>query len=64
MLKVKVKMTWTMKFPVFYNRTKVVFNLEDRLVCAIVAFVDFMWRLRGAQIMAKRHDGHVAYYRK
>lgn len=64
MLKVKVKMTWTARSPVFYNRTKVVFNLEDRLVCAIVEVVDFMWRLRGTQIMAKRHDGHVAYYRK
>lgn len=42
MLKVKVNMTWTMKFPVFYNRTKVVFNLEDRLVCVILAVVDFM----------------------
>lgn len=42
MLKVKVKMTRTMKFPVFYNRTKVVFNLEDRLVCVIVTVVDSM----------------------
>ena len=57
-------MTWTMKFPVFYNRTKVVFNLEDRLVCVIVAIVDSMWRLRATQIMAKRRDGHAAYYKK